>query len=140
MNIIKITRQAIFYFASVLTLSACGVFTVHEHELQPGSADGVTFTVSGRKNYEQVWNAAIKAMSTDMRIVYSHKPSGTIKSRFGDEHTGKVVALFISPTTSFASQYRVELVSKVPLGLGQPERRNWEPSVVRDFESALAEE
>ena len=76
-------------------------------------------------------------MAIDMNIVYSHKPSGTIKSRVGSAPTGKVVALFITPTTPFASEYRLELVSKKPMGMGQPERRNWEPSVVRDFEAAL---
>ena len=118
-------------------LSACAVLTVNEHELQPGSADGVTFSTTGRQTYDQVWVAATKAMSNGMKIVYSHKPSGTIKSRVGADHTGKVVAFFITPTTPRAPEYKIELVSKKPMGFGQPERRNWEPSVVKDFEDAL---
>jgi uncharacterized protein YceK len=118
-------------------LSGCAVLTVNEHELQPGSADAVTFSTTGRPTYDQGWAAATKAMSSGMKIVYSHKPSGTIKSRVGADHTGKVVAFFITPTTERAPKYTIELVSKKPMGLGQPERRNWEPSVVKDFEEAL---
>jgi len=129
----KILLVVIFNFI----LSACGVMTVDEHELQPGSADGVTFSTTGRPTYDQVWVAATKAMSNGMAIVYSHKPSGTIKSRVGAAHTGKVVAIFITPTTEHAPQYRIELVSKKPMGFGQPERRNWEPSVIEDFKAAL---
>jgi hypothetical protein len=120
-----------------LTLTACGVMTVNEHELQAGSADGVTFSTTGRPTYDQVWAAATKAMSNGMKIVYSHKASGTIKSRVGADHTGKVVAFFITPTTEHAPQYKIELVSKKPMGLGQPERHNWEPSVIEDFKAAL---
>lgn len=120
-----------------LILNACAVLTVNEHELQPSSADGVTFSTTGRPTYDKVWEAATKAMSNGMRIVYSHKASGTIKSRVGADHTGKVVAFFITPTTPHAAEYKIELVSKKPMGFGQPERRNWEPSVVKDFEEAL---
>lgn len=120
-----------------LMLSACAVMTVNEHELQPGSPDGVTFSTTGRPTYDKVWEAATKAMSNGMKIVYSHKPSGTIKSRVGADHTGKVVALFITPTTPRAPEYKIELVSKKPMGFGKPELRNWEPSVVKDFEEAL---
>ncbi len=120
-----------------LSLGGCAVMTVNEHELQPGSADAVSFRTKGRVTYDKVWAAATKAMSTDMRVVYSHKASGAIKSRVGADHTGKVVALFITPTTDHAPEYRIELVSKKPMGLGQPERRNWEPSVVEDFQKAL---
>jgi hypothetical protein len=123
----------------ILSLNACAVLTVNEHELQPGSADAVTFSTTGRPTYDKVWAAATKAMSNGMKIVYSHKPSGTIKSRVGADHTGKVVAFFITPTTAHAPEYRIELVSKKPMGFGQPERRNWEPSVVKDFEEALSQ-
>lgn len=121
----------------LMLLSACAVFTVNEAELQRGDPNGVTFVTKGRPSYDNVWDAATKAMSNGMRIIESHKPSGTIKSRVGADHTGKVVAFFISPTSPNAPQYTIELVSKKPIGLGQPELRNWEPSVVRDFEAEL---
>lgn len=120
-----------------IVFSACSVLTVNEHELQRGSADGVTFSTTGRTTYDQVWTAATKAMSTGMTIVYSHKPSGTIKSRIGRDYTGKVVGFFITPTTEHAPQYTIELVSKKPMGFGQPERNNWESAVIEDFRSAL---
>lgn len=121
----------------IIFLSACAVFTVNEGELQRGDSNGVTFVTTGRPSYDKVWGAAIKVMSNGMRIIESHKPSGTIKSRVGADHTGKVVALFISPTSPNAPQYTIELVSKKPMGFGQPERRNWEPSVIEDFKNAL---
>jgi hypothetical protein len=118
-------------------LSGCAVMTVSPGQLQPGSADGVTFKTTGQPTYDEVWKAALKAMATGMAIVESHKPSGTIKSRVGAAPTGKVVAFFIRPTTPTAPEYTIELVSKTPQGLGQPARRNWEPSVVEDFKAAL---
>jgi len=121
----------------MMLLSACAVFTVNEGELQRGDPNGVTFVTTGRPSYDKVWDAANKAMSNGMKIVESHKHSGTIKSRVGADHTGKVVALFISPTSPNAPQYTIELVSKKPMGLEQPERRNWEPSVIEDFKNAL---
>jgi hypothetical protein len=132
----KMMRMLLVVLFSFI-LSACGVMTVNEHELQAGSADGVTFSTIGRPTYDQVWAAATKAMSNGMKIVYSHKASGTIKSRVGADHTGKVVAFFITPTTEHAPQYKIELVSKKPMGLGQPERHNWEPSVIEVFKAAL---
>jgi hypothetical protein len=120
------------------TLNGCAVMTVSEDELQPGSADGVTFHTTGQPSYDKVWSAALKAMGTGMTIVQSHKPSGTIKSRVGSAPSGKVVAFYITPTSASAPSYRIETVSRKPMGLGQPERRNWEPSVVEDFKAALA--
>jgi hypothetical protein len=127
----------LFAALTVALLSACSVWTVDPGELQRGAVDGVTFTTSGRPTYDRVWSAAMKAMSNGMTVVESHKPSGVIRSRVGTEHACKVVALFISPTLPRAPQYSVELVSKRPMGIGQPERQNWEPSVVEDFHAAL---
>lgn len=127
------------FFGAILLvlLSACAVWTVDPGELQRGDPNGMVFTTTGRPSYDQVWNAAMKAMSNGMSIVESHKPSGTIRSRVGASHSGKVVAFFITPTTPNAPQYTIELVSKKPMGLGQPERNNWDPSVIEDFKAAL---
>ncbi|MDO9437315.1 hypothetical protein [Hydrogenophaga sp.] len=114
----------------LLTLGACAVFTVDPNEIQRGSADGVTFTVPGRPTYDQVWAASLKAMGQGMNVVSSHKPSGTIRSRIGSAPSGKVMALFISPTDPRAAQYRIELVGKSPMGMGQPERHHPEYAVV----------
>lgn len=119
-------------------LNGCAVLTVSEDELQRGASGAVTFTTTGGPTYDKVWSAALKAMGTGMTVVGSHKPSGTIKSRVGAAPTGKVVAFFITPTTPSAPEYTIELVSKKPMGFGQPERRNWEPSVVDDFKKAMS--
>ncbi len=131
------TIQTVWILVVVFMLNACSAMTVNEHELQPGDPGGIRFQTKGKLRYDQVWKAATKAMSTDMVIVYSHKQSGTIKSRVGAAHTGKVVAFFITPTTPTAAQYTIELVSKEPMGFGVPKSSKWEPSVIVDFEAAL---
>ena len=130
--------KSVFGVLLVAVVNGCAVMTVSEDDLRPESADAVSFQATGRPTYDQVWIAAMKAMGTGMTVVESHKPSGTIKSRVGSAPTGKVVAFFITPTTSIAPTYRIETVSKKPMGLGQPERRNWERSLVEDFKAALA--
>lgn len=129
--------KSLWIFFTMLLLSGCAVLTVNDTELQRGDPNGRSFTVAGRPTYDQVWNAAVKAMSIGMKITESHKPSGTIKSRVGAGYTGKVVAFFITPTIPHAAQYTIEIVSKKPMGFGLPEQRNWEPSVVEDFQNAL---
>jgi hypothetical protein len=52
-----------------LALSACALTTVTPDQLQPGSADAVTFKTTGRPTYDEVWRAAMKAMGTGMTIV-----------------------------------------------------------------------
>lgn len=126
-----------FSVVSFFLLSGCAVWTVDPAELQRGDPGAMTFAVTGRPTYDQVWAAATKAMGNGMNIVDSHKPSGTIRSRVGANYTGKVVALFISPTATRAPQYTIEVVSKKPMGLGQYERNSGEPSVIDDFKAAL---
>ena len=133
----RLTMKTMLSAVLLVLSSGCAVMTVSEDQLQRGSADAVTFKTTGRPTYDKVWSSAMKAMGTGMTIVESHKPSGSIKSRVGAAPTGKVVAFFITPTTPTAPEYTIELVSKKPMGFGQPEQRNWEPSVVEDFKAAL---
>lgn len=114
-----------------LGLGAC----VSTDALHPNRG-GMSFVVRGRR-YDEIWNAGLKAMSTDMHIVESHKPSGTIKSRVGTAPGGKVVGFFIQPTVP-AEQYMVTVVSKAWTFPESPNARDWEPSVVEDFKAALA--
>ena len=58
---------------SISLLTAC----VSADSLQLSNGGGKSFTVRG-KNYDQIWKAATLAMSTDMSIVESHRPSGVI--------------------------------------------------------------
>lgn len=104
--------------------------------LQLSNGKGASFVVSG-KSYEQIWRAAIQAMSTDMQIVESHKPSGVIKSRVVNGSTGKVVGFFVQPTEERAPRYTVSIVSQTPLHTEFVDR-DWEPSVWEDFKQALA--
>ena len=114
-----------------LCLSAC---TSIDH-LQLSNGKGKSFSVSG-KNYEQIWRAATVAMSTDMKIAESHKPSGVIKSQVVNGTAGKVVGFFIQPTDEMAPQYTITIVSRKPLQTEFVDR-DWEPSVWEDFKQAL---
>ncbi len=114
-----------------LYLSAC----VSTDSLQLSNGKGKSFSVSG-KSYEQIWRAATVAMSTDMKIVESHKPSGVIKSQVVNGTAGKVVGFFIQPTDESASQYTITIVSKKPLQTEFVDR-DWEPSVWEDFKQAV---
>lgn len=103
--------------------------------LQLSNGAGKSFEVTGR-TYEQIWQAATTAMSTDMRIVESHKPSGVIKSKVTNGTAGKVVGFFIQPTSPNAPRYTVTIVSRKPLQSDAVDR-TWEPSVWEDFQGLL---
>lgn len=97
-------------------------------DLQPGQGRGKSFEVAG-KRYDQIWRAALGAMAQDMSIVEQHKPSGVIKSRVD---TGKVVGLFIAPTTPQAPRYTITIMSRKPMESRYIDR-DWEPTVAEDF-------
>jgi hypothetical protein len=104
--------------------------------LQLSNGKGKSFIVSG-KNYEQIWRSATVAMSNDMAIVESHKPSGVIKSRVIKGTPGKIVGFFIQPTEENARTYTVTIVSQKPLQTDLVDR-DWEPSVWEDFKQELS--
>lgn len=115
---------------SSLFLTAC----ISTDSLQSNGDFGDHYIVTG-KNYEQIWHAATVAMSTDMNIVESHKPSGIIKSKVVNGTAGKVVGFFIQPTDANASRYKINIVSKKPLQSNYDS--DGEPSVWEDFKHAL---
>jgi len=119
--------------AMLLSLYLIGC--VSTDNLQLSNGKGKSFVVSG-KNYEQIWRAATVAMGNDMKIIESHKPSGVIKSRVVNGTAGKVVGFFIQPTDEAAPQYTITIVSRKPLQTEFVDR-DWEPSVIEDFKSAL---
>lgn len=131
---------------ALLAMGGCGAmrggdpqFVVGPQDLQPGRPEGVTLTVPGRFSYDQVWNAALAAMSQGKTVVESHKPTGVIKSRIGAAPSGPMVGIFITPTTPRAAEYRVETSSVKPLGFNAISGRGWEPAVVEDFKAALGQ-
>jgi hypothetical protein len=112
-------------------LAAC----VSTENLQLSNGKGASFIVTG-KSYEQIWRAATQAMSTDMRIVESHQPTGVIKSKVVNGTKGKVVGFFVQPTDDNAARYTITIVSQKPLQTDLVDR-DWEPSVWADFKQAL---
>ena len=113
-----------------LLLASC----VSTNNLQGNGDFGKHYVVTG-KSYDQIWHAATVAMSTDMSIAESHKPSGVIKSKVVTGTAGKVVGLFIKPTDPSAPSYSINIVSKKPFQSRYDEEG--EPSVWEDFKQAL---
>jgi hypothetical protein len=114
-----------------LCLSACA----STDDLQLSNGKGKSFVVAG-ENYDRIWRAATVAMSVDMKIIESHRPSGVIKSRVVNGTAGKVVGFFIQPTDESAPRYTITIVSRKPLQTEFVDR-DWEPSVWEDFRRAL---
>ncbi|MFZ1765385.1 MAG: hypothetical protein WAT68_01785 [Candidatus Nitrotoga sp.] len=102
--------------------------------LQSNGDFGDNYVVTG-KSYDQIWRAATVAMSTDMSIVESHKPSGVIKSKVVNGTAGKVVGFFIQPTDTSAPSYSINIVSKKPFQSRYD--KDGEPSVWEDFKQAI---
>lgn len=113
-----------------LLLSGC----VSTDNLQSNGDFGDHYVVTG-KTFTQIWQAATVAMSTDMNIVESHKPSGVIKSKVVNGTAGKVVGFFIQPTDENAPSYKINIVSKKPFQSRYD--REGEPSVWEDFKHAI---
>lgn len=126
-NNVKTTTILLFS----LILAAC----VSTDNLQSNGDFGDHYLVTG-KNYEQIWRAATVAMSTDMNIVESHKPSGVIKSKVVNGTRGKVVGFFIQPTDENSPRYKINIVSKKPFQSDFD--KDSEPSVWEDFKRELA--
>jgi hypothetical protein len=121
----------IIFLLFSLFLTAC----VSTDSLQSNGDFGDHYVVTG-KNYERIWRAATVAMSTDMNIFESHRPSGIIKSKVVNGTTGKVVGFFIQPTDENAPRYKINIVSKKPLQSSDFDK-DGEPSVWEDFKHAL---
>lgn len=124
-------------------LCGCGsyrgqqIFVVGPEHVKAGDPLGASFVVKGKVSYDQVWQAALSAMSRGMTVIESHKPSGVIKSRVGNAPSGKIVGLFISPTSPQADRYQVDTVSVRPIGLNSLNGKGWDPEVIDNFNAAL---
>lgn len=127
----EINLKIIGALLPALFLTACA----STNDLQLSNGKGKSFLVSGR-SYAQIWHAATVSMSTDMKIVEIHKPSGVIKSRVVNGTQGKVVGFFIQPTDEQAPNYTITIVSKKPFQTEFVDR-DWEPSVWEDFKAAI---
>lgn len=126
---------ALLLVIAALAAGICLTGCVGTDSLQLSNGKGKSFIVSG-KRYERIWHAATVAMSNDMKIVESHKPSGVIKSQVVNGTPGKVVGFFIQPTDDFSPQYTVTIVSKKSLQTEFVDR-DWEPSVWEDFKREM---
>lgn len=103
--------------------------------LRPGS--GSTFEVENR-TYDQVWKAAVTAVSRSLTIVESDKNSGIIKAekRAGGTTWGEVVGVFIQPADANSKRFTVEVTSKKRYQL-QITGQNWERTIIEGMKAEL---
>ncbi len=120
--------------AAACTHQGKKLWAVDASDVDRGDAKGVLFKVKGDVGYDRVWAAAMTAMSKDMTVLESHKPSGAIKSRQG---AGKVVGFWITPTLPQAPEYRIETNLRKAIGFNTLEDGGWDRAVVDNFLAAL---
>jgi uncharacterized protein YceK len=124
-------KKILIALFACLALSGCATINT----LQPG--EGISFDVHG-KSYEEVWQASIRAMTTNLTLVSSDKTHGIIKSEApaGFATWGEVVGVFITPTTPLSSTFTVEVVSEKRAKM-QLTGQDWEPSVAARIKAEL---
>jgi hypothetical protein len=110
------------------------LWAVDASDVDRGDARAASFKVKGDGGYDRIWAAAMTAMSKDMTVLESHKPSGTIKSRQG---AGKVVGFWITPTLPNAPEYRIETSMRKAIGINSLDDGDWDRAVVDNFMVAL---
>lgn len=125
--------KKIILILSLLTLAGCATTST----LKAGNTGGTKITIEN-KTYDQVWKAALKAMSNQLTIVEKSKENGVIKAEKGVGVTtwGEVVGVFISPTKPSAPRYVVEVQSYKRSRL-QITGQDWTQTIVTGIETEL---
>ena len=123
-------KQALSAIFMASAVSGCALLTVHPGQLQRGDPSAMVVMTVGGPSYSEVWSAATRVMARGMTPIDQDKASGTLRSRAGSANGGKIIAMFISPTSSHASSYQIEILSKQPVGFGQPVLQTREPEIL----------
>lgn len=123
-------KQALSAIFMASAVSGCALLTVHPGQLQRGDPSAMVVATEDGPSYGEIWAAATRVMTRGMTPIDQDKASGTIRSRVGSANRGKVIALFISPTSAHASSYRIEILSKQPVGFGEPVLQTREPEIL----------
>ena len=102
------------------------------------TASGGTEVRVYEKTYDEVWKAAVRAMSSNLTIVEVNKNAGVIKSeaRAGMATWGEVVGLFVTPTPSGKPGYVIRVVS-MKRSTMQITGQDWEPGVAAILRAEL---
>jgi hypothetical protein len=96
---------------SVLTAMVFFSGCATKNSLAPGTG-GSTFEIRG-KNFNDIWKATVKVVSTSLTITETNKEAGIVKAEKGPGLAtwGEVVGVYISPTIKDAKVYTVEVQS-----------------------------
>ena len=128
-------RSQLKLFILLITLVIFGCATIGS--LAPGSEKGHKFTI-GDKTYDEIWKAAIKAVTKNLTIVESDKGLGIIKAEKGASlfTWGEVAGVFITPPNVKSSRYQVEVVSE-KRSKGQITGQDWTLNIVEGIKAEL---
>lgn len=105
--------------------------------LKPGTEKGYKFIIED-KTYDEIWKAAIKAVTRSLTIVESNKELGIIKAEKGAGlfTWGEVAGVFIAPPNIKSSRYQVEVVSE-KRAKGQITGQDWTLNIVEGIKAEL---
>jgi hypothetical protein len=127
-------RTIVLLTAAMALAATAGCATVES--IQPG-AGGSTFEVRG-KTYDQVWKAAVVAVSRSLTIVDSDKASGRIRAEKGAGMAtwGEVAGVFIRPAAQDAAAYTVEVQSLKRYTI-QITGQDWRATIIANIKAEL---
>jgi hypothetical protein len=99
--------------------------------------EGTSFTVQGH-SYNEVWNAAVVAMTRQLTIVSQDKSTGEIRAEkgVGMATWGEVVGVFISPPNPSAKTFTISVDSK-KRDTFQITGQDWTQNIIADMQAQL---
>ncbi|NQV21199.1 MAG: hypothetical protein HQ511_07270 [Rhodospirillales bacterium] len=123
----------------VCAVALAGCTTVSQ--LDAASKNRITFVIDGH-NFDDIWDAAHRALTDDLKIVAENRISGYIKATSEADvatfSAGEAVGIFISLMDEKSSRYWIAVVSE-PLYQPVYISRDWHLGVAKRMKSALGE-
>jgi hypothetical protein len=127
-----IAARALLILVLVTCLTSCQSIA----DVRPGN--GHKTTTSG-KTYDEVWDAAYKTANEDFEIQHQDKRHGTILGEVprGAWGSGGWVGIYLTPSTTGAGNYTLEVVWRKRRLVRDIGEREWGYVVLRDICHAL---
>lgn len=128
-----------FIVILMCTMVAAGCTTVSQ--LDSASSNRTTFVIDGH-NFDDIWDAAHRALTDDLRIVIENRLSGYIKATSDPDvatfSAGEAVGIFITLMDAEVDRYWIAVVSE-PLYQPVYISRDWHLGIATRMKNALGE-
>src|ERR1700722_2133358 len=99
--------------------------------------DGTSFTVQGH-SYAEVWNAAVAAVTSQLKVLSQDPAAGEIRAEesVATAQYGELAGGFISPTSATATNFTVSVDShqRDPF---QSSPQDWRQKIIADMKAQL---